>query len=593
MLQQIRDQRRHGYLLPRSKVVEQKRGKAQERTFVSRLNVVKTIDVFADPLPESALLGSKRVKEIIFAGRCVVVVTEGGVCRAYEAQSTCLIADLNPVAPWKKVTTAIYHANNDTVVVVFEPTPGGLQCQVFLASALERGQLKAPPISSDFENVVLCHPAFFEFDEANGVILAAQQGEVQSFQFWNHTEFKLLFSVNGEDFEEVRISHGLAAMFKPTSANVFSASVFDIEDGRRLAEIDIPIDQYRRVEFLELLVSKLLFKQDRASLRVIDLLNNGSCMKVPRTRDSFAPVGFVFFEVPERVMGKKYFDQRARRFFTISAGLVQFWILHNSRLDTLHSIKINGLREAGLCQQGIGANLLAVCPSHTLSDRNEMLAPGCSEAAFVSALELQKGKLERKQSKVFDPLEPLSGHVSEPTKRGLISSGPKSVHFFSMEDGQYVGSVPPRLCGDNVEVLQVSIENMAVGCGDHTGTVRLLHASCMAEETCHQPGDAECPKSHVAFGAAVNHLCPEPPFNSSAPQLVQANALPVCSTPSAGFHESCQNGIDRHLKLTDWLHELDIPLSQRDPDAHCRTKRALRDPETDGRTKGSRLHCQL
>ena len=34
-----------------------------------------------------------------------------------------------------------------------------------------------------------------------------------------------------------------------------------------------------------------------ASLRVIDLLNDGSSTKVPHTRDSFSPIGFVFFEV--------------------------------------------------------------------------------------------------------------------------------------------------------------------------------------------------------------------------------------------------------------------------------------------------------
>lgn len=102
-----------------------------------------------------------------------------------------------------------------------------------------------------------------------------------------------------------RISHGLAVMFKPTDAKVFSASVYDVEDGRRVvirsctenlrnagtlqdtfcqAQISIPIDQYRRVEFLEyelcknrigtpsnvdcrLLVSKLLFKQHRGKLQ--------------------------------------------------------------------------------------------------------------------------------------------------------------------------------------------------------------------------------------------------------------------------------------------------------------------------------------
>ncbi|XP_026193500.1 uncharacterized protein LOC113147378 [Cyclospora cayetanensis] len=386
MLNQIRTQRRHGHLLPRSKVVEQ-----------------------------------KKIKEIIFAGRCVIVVTEGGVCRAYDTKSTRFLADLNPGAPWKKITTAIYHAKNDTVVVVFEPNPGGLQCQVFIASVT---------------NVVLSHPAFFEFDEANGVILAAQQGDVQSFQFWNHTKFKLVFSVHGEEYE----------------------AVFDVEDGRRVAEISIPIDQYRRVEFLELLVSKLLFKQERASLRVIDLLNNGASIKVPHTRDSFSPVGFVFFEVPERVMGKKYLDQRARRFFTISLDTVQFWILEHNRLDKLYSIRIPGLREAGLCQQCMGTNLLAICPSHGQNMKCEI--SGSSDVAFVSALELHQLKRPGGVLKGFHPTEPVPDQLGEPTKRGLKNSGDRNILFFSLEDGQYIGSVSSHLCGENVEVLQMSAENM-------------------------------------------------------------------------------------------------------------------------------------
>ncbi|CDJ35910.1 DnaJ domain-containing protein, putative [Eimeria mitis] len=149
-----------------------------------------------------------------------------------------------------------------------------------------------------------------------------------------------------------------------------------------------------------LLVSKLLFKQDRASLRVIDLLEGGASTKVPHTRDSFSPVGFVFFE---------------------------FWILESNRLDTLHRIQINGN----------------------------------SEVAFVSALELHPAKQTGGRTpKSFDSPEPVGDRRNEPTKRGLRSPGETSLLFFSMEDGQYVGSVPSRLCGDNVEVLQLSAENM-------------------------------------------------------------------------------------------------------------------------------------
>lgn len=65
-----------------------------------------------------------------------------------------------------------------------------------------------------------------------------------------------------------RISHGLVAMFKPSLPDVFFATIFDIEDGTRLvgenshsgatslqthfqADVSIPLDKHRKVEFLE------------------------------------------------------------------------------------------------------------------------------------------------------------------------------------------------------------------------------------------------------------------------------------------------------------------------------------------------------
>lgn len=177
----------------------------------------------------------------------------------------------------------MYNTVNDTVVVVYEPIPGGLQCKVFLRKvrllqgrctprsdgypagelfiqALERGKATGPPYARCFgkvfrsytgaqldgcvaEELILTHPAFFEFDgekrskrkagclggcifrccaEANGMVLAAQQGTIRFFQFWvelllirpdrasrsftavssqNHETYSLVFSVYEERFE--------------------------------------------------------------------------------------------------------------------------------------------------------------------------------------------------------------------------------------------------------------------------------------------------------------------------------------------------------------------------------------------------------
>ena len=79
----------------------------------------------------------------------------------------------------------------------------------------------------------------------------------------------------------------------------------------------------------------------------------------------------------------------------------------------------------------------------------------------MSALELHPDKqLASGTPKSFDSPKPVGDRSNEPTKRGLRSPGETSLLFFSMEDGHYVGSVPSRLCGENVEVLQLSAENM-------------------------------------------------------------------------------------------------------------------------------------
>lgn len=111
--------------------------------------------------------------------------------------------------------------------------------------------------------------------------------------------------------------------------------------------------------------------------------------------------------------------------------------------------------------------------------------------AFVSALEFHTAKLPGGSPKSLPAVAAVGERPDAPTKRGLRASGNSRLLFFSMEDGEFVGSVPSHLCGENVEVLQLSAESMvgqirrrarsvscfksvpvqlqAVGCGDHAG----------------------------------------------------------------------------------------------------------------------------
>ncbi|KYF39894.1 hypothetical protein TGARI_240525A, partial [Toxoplasma gondii ARI] len=397
MLSLLQQRRTYGCFLPRSKAYNPSRGRAFAKTTVLRLTASKQIDVFGSMPSELSTSENRKIKEIIFAKTIIVVVTDGGLCRAFYLGSGLLALELNPRNPWRsnyhaptfyaatatgapsEVTTAVYNHNNDTIVVVYEPNPGGLQCR--------------DSMNVLTEELVLSHPAFFEFDEANGMILAAQQGNVRFFQFWvficllerylenveavskqNHETFTLVFSVYEEEFEGKQSTPHL---YRPFSTIYFQKFGYLMDSWRCLsqrdrifsrqpysilktedawyftwtspyfillvhrwihqADVEIPLDHYRSVEFLELLVCQLLLKQERLSLRIINLLDGGTGHKVAQTRDTFAPIGFVFFEVtssenrsckaarnnckcqaPERVYNKKYLNNCHRRFFTIS-----------------------------------------------------------------------------------------------------------------------------------------------------------------------------------------------------------------------------------------------------------------------------------
>ncbi|KNC35903.1 hypothetical protein PFLG_00853 [Plasmodium falciparum RAJ116] len=120
------------------------------------------------------------------------------------------------------------------------------------------------------ERVILSHPAFFEFCETNGRIGAANLN-TNSYTFWNMETYEPVFEIE-EEFQEIRVSDGLVAMFKQPVNNTIPLALFDIQNGERLVETVISILPRREMQFLELLVSKLLIKQEGSSLRIYDLL---------------------------------------------------------------------------------------------------------------------------------------------------------------------------------------------------------------------------------------------------------------------------------------------------------------------------------
>ncbi|AFZ79451.1 hypothetical protein BEWA_022990 [Theileria equi strain WA] len=138
-----------------------------------------------------------------------------------------------------------------------------------------------------------------------------------------------------------RVSDGLIAMLEQPGIDSLPLSLFDIEDGHRLVDASIAIVPDRKMQFLELLVSQLLIKQEGHPIKVHDLVRK-KCIVVHNTI-KFNPRGFVFYDTPYLEKGNKvYMQNTTRRFFTISFFSIDFWELDPSKMIHVKSIRING-----------------------------------------------------------------------------------------------------------------------------------------------------------------------------------------------------------------------------------------------------------
>ncbi|XP_952182.1 uncharacterized protein TA13710 [Theileria annulata] len=115
-----------------------------------------------------------EVKEIIFTDEIVAVLMKSGLARAFDLISGVLKCELNPdinSIHFPCVHTIVYNKRNDTLIIAYSSFPSHLQCKVIYCQYLIEGKMLSPTSSFNFEQVVLNHPAYFEFCGYSSTIL--------------------------------------------------------------------------------------------------------------------------------------------------------------------------------------------------------------------------------------------------------------------------------------------------------------------------------------------------------------------------------------------------------------------------------------
>lgn len=521
MFQYMRERKKYGNIFPRSVAYQIDKNKLFQRNICSHYKTVKIIDISKNYPYEQTNDSRIKIKEVVLADGVIAVLINSGISRAYDIVTGKHICEINPHNN-SVVHTLVYNTFNNTLIVAYAALPAHLQCKIIDCQKLKMGITNSSELGKEFEKVILTHPAFFEFCETNGRIGAANLN-AHTYTFWDMETYKPVFEIV-EEFQEIRVSDGLVAMFKQPIRNNIPLALFDIENGKKLVDTVIQILPSREMQFLELLVSKLLIKQEGCSLRIYDLLKK-TRQKVKDTL-TFEPSAFIFYDRPSPVNGKVYKNEISKRFFTISKDLIEFWDLDSNHLRKMYSIKVSGLRDADLCNHSLQSQLLCVYstngsehlkehsrlkhidyiyekaesqkPLHLenniYNETNRMLNKTC---------ELKRTKITRKnistnikhctyKQNVLNSINTTTNmnnnnnNISNNIDNNNINS--ENIHsglnknmnmnfgallFFSLTDGEFLNYISENVCG-KVDVLASNSTMTSIVCGDSNGVLRIL-----------------------------------------------------------------------------------------------------------------------
>ncbi|GBE60693.1 hypothetical protein, conserved [Babesia ovata] len=274
--------------------------------------------------------------------------------------------------------------------------------------------------------------------------------------------YELVFEIQGKGYQEMRVSDGVVVMLSQPRHNFIPLSLYDIEDGKLLATREIEIVQHRELQFLELLVTQLLIKQQGGPIRAYDILR-GEGFTVNDT-NHFRPSGFVFYDTNSSmgsyepaVFPRHKLAYRPRRFFTISRTCIEFWELTRYSLRRTRQLFIQGMDNPDICCHSLWANLLFVRAHQEQPFDDKGADEPLMERFRQSTIYFKKPLLRNRSDRVHTPTKPGPGCCEVDIFAADVDFYTKhSVLLFSLDGSTYFGKIDREVCGAHLRSLAIS-----------------------------------------------------------------------------------------------------------------------------------------
>ncbi|RLM80533.1 hypothetical protein C2845_PM12G28920 [Panicum miliaceum] len=232
-----------------------------------------------------------KIIEIVAAKDVIFALAQSGLCAAFNRTTNKRICYLN-ISPDEVIRSLFYNKNNESLITVsvYESDRfSSLKCRTTPIEYIRRGQLNDGfPL---FETESLKYPGFVEFDDVNGKVLtfSAQDSTYKVFDLKN---YNFLYSICDKNIQEIKISPGIMLMiYQKTNCHV-PLTILSIEDGTPLKTFSQLLHRNRKVDFIEQFNEKLLVKQDKENLQIIDV-RNSDLIEVNKT-EFMTPSAFIF-----------------------------------------------------------------------------------------------------------------------------------------------------------------------------------------------------------------------------------------------------------------------------------------------------------
>ncbi|KAF8690047.1 hypothetical protein HU200_017170 [Digitaria exilis] len=232
-----------------------------------------------------------KIIEIVAAKDVIFALAQSGLCAAFNRTTNKRICYLN-ISPDEVIRSLFYNKNNDSLITVsvYESDRfSSLKCRTTPIEYIRRGHLNDGfPL---FETESLKYPGFVEFDDVNGKVLtfSAQDSTYKVFDLKN---YNFLYSICDKNIQEIKISPGIMlVIYQKTNCHV-PLTILSIEDGTPLKTFSQLLHRNRKVDFIEQFNEKLLVKQDKENLQIIDV-RNSDLIEVNKT-EFMTPSAFIF-----------------------------------------------------------------------------------------------------------------------------------------------------------------------------------------------------------------------------------------------------------------------------------------------------------